>query len=58
MSGHDRLDESCQTPEEAKLCPLWLFVGTPTALGPQLASRLAEHSLPVQQSVFQQSDKL
>ena len=28
------------------LCPLWLLVGTPSAIKPELASRRAEHSLP------------
>ena len=28
------------------LRPLWLLVGTPSAIGPELASRRAEHSLP------------
>ena len=28
------------------LRPLWLFVGTPSAIRPELASRQAEHSLP------------
>ena len=27
-------------------CPLWLLVGTPSAIRPELASRRAEHSLP------------
>ena len=28
------------------LYPLWLLVGTPSAIRPELASRRAEHSLP------------
>ena len=28
------------------LCPLWLLIGTPSAIRPELASRRAEHSLP------------
>ena len=28
------------------LGPLWLFVGTPSAIRPEIASRRAEHSLP------------
>ena len=28
------------------LCPLWLLVGTLSAIRPELASRRAEHNLP------------
>ena len=29
------------------LCPLWLLVGTPSAITPDIASKRAEHSLPI-----------
>ena len=40
------LSKPPQRRQGPNLRPLWLLVGTPSAIGPELASRRAEHSLP------------
>ena len=40
------LSKPPQRPHGPDLCPLWWLVGTLSAIRPELASRLAEHSLP------------
>ena len=40
------LSKPPQRRQGSDLCPLWLLVGTPSAIGPELAFSLAEHSLP------------
>ena len=40
------LSKPHQRQQGPTLCPLWLLVGTPSAIRPELASRRAEHSLP------------
>ena len=48
QGGGDYMNSLVQTSSEATghdLCPLWLLVGTPLAIRPELAPRRAEHSL-------------
>ena len=40
------LSKPPQRRRDPDLCPLWLLVGTPSAIRPELASRRAEHNLP------------
>ena len=40
------LSKPPQRQQDPDLCPLWLLVGTPSAIRPELAFRRVEHCLP------------
>ena len=46
------LSKPPQRRQGSDLRPLWLLVGTPSAIRPQLASRQAEHSLPIRMPLY------